>query len=209
MTHYVHPGDWDFTELQFPAMYWMFMNSWSQKQYNVKTVLESCDRQSSFRLQLNSSFLTQRIISPSFTAWHMCRRSFVVERQGFKSAPPKVILTVSQTWGWQWRVEIFLSTSNSNQLTINIASHRCNLSPLTLDCFLWEILNRTGGEIWHKHFCFLLKGAIRGIMRHKKTLMRWLQKAADRVSNDSAGSDDQWWLCIDDDFLNQAHIHDF
>ena len=79
--------------------------------------------------------LTQRIISPSFTAWHMCRSSFVVERQGFKSAPPKVILTVSQTWGRQWRVEIFLSTSNSNQLTINIASHRCNLSPLTLDCF--------------------------------------------------------------------------
>ena len=39
--------------------------------------------------------------------------------------------------------------------------------------------------------------------------MRWLQKAADRISNDSAGSDDQWWLCIDDDFLNQAHIHDF
>ena len=132
--------------------------SWIQKVRSNIVSRQSRDRQSSFRLQLNSSFLTQRIISPSYAAWHMCRRSLVVERQGFKCAPPKVILTVSQTKGWQWRVEIFLSTSIPNQLTINIASHRCNLSPLTLDCFLWEILNRTRGEIWHKHLCFLLKG---------------------------------------------------
>ena len=60
-----------------------------------------------------------------------------------------------------------------------------------LDCFLWEILNRTGGEIWHKHFCFLLKRAIQRIMRHKKTLMRSLQKPDYGAGNDSTSSDDQ------------------
>ena len=50
-------------------------------------------------------------------------------------------LSVTQRLRWQWRTKIFLSVSNSNQLTINITSHHCNLSLmwLVLDCFLRDL----------------------------------------------------------------------